>query len=150
MNADIAVQPTEDEALMRRWLLRPAFFTRVGGAGHTPAALDAAFGALRHAKPRVFAVWVRGEEKGCIVFREGGGWRGRWELHLCLGTFFTHTRVALAEALRLMHGTAAIVEAAYPAARRALDLLLNDVGFASGPVIAGRRIRVFCNLPSSL
>lgn len=128
---------TRDSDFLRRWMLRPSFVKKMGGF---PAGVDAdaAFSAMLASDARFFGVWDGAAELGCIIFRriaEG------WELHLCLATWWSKTRMALVAALAALSETGGRVIARYDAMRRSIDLLLDDVGFSEGVTCAGWRTR---------
>ena len=64
-----------------------------------------------------------------------------WELHVCLATWWTKTRVAVKEAIAQLAMRGATVTAKFPDSRRACNRLLDDLGFATGTVADGLRIR---------
>lgn len=136
---EIEVRPTTDVEYLRRWMLHPAFVRKMGGDPKSPQ-IAKAFDELVTSDARFFAVSVRQIDKGCIIFKRivGG-----WELHLCLATWFTTTREALKCALRALGVTSGVVVAKYPVPRRAVDRLLDDVGFTVGRFDGHFRVRDF-------
>ncbi len=121
----VMVAETHDRDLLRRWMMRPAFIRKMGGETIPSEVLETAFGEIANGNNRFFSVHVRGEEKGCIILKRSGK---AWELHLCLATWLTHSRIALRKALSRI-ASEAIIMARYPQTRRAIDRLLDDVGF---------------------
>lgn len=135
----ITVTPTTDETYLRRWMLRPSFLSKMGvrsgDAAIEPAFLDAI------SSPAVFFdVRVDGDEKGCIIlFQNAAG----FDLHLCLATWWRDTREALRQAMQHPLVAGRRVLASFPAARRSVHRLLDDVGFSTGTVESGTAYRCF-------
>ncbi len=122
----VEVSETRDPPFIRRWLLRPSFVRKMGCDPDTPA-LPGACQQLIESDARFFQVLVQQVEKGCIIFQHV---TDGWELHLCLATWFSDTRVAVRRAIELL-GTEPVV-IRYPSWRRALHRLMDDLGFQPG------------------
>lgn len=132
----ITVSETRDHALLARWLVRPSILRKLLGENYDVAHAQREFDALVDSSARFFAVSVLGEEKGVIIFKpvDLG-----WEMHLCLATWFTHTRMAVSQAIEALQG--ATVIASYDAGHRAVTRLLDDLGFNVGAIHDGIRQR---------
>jgi hypothetical protein len=139
MTDTLTVTPTRDLEYLRRWMLRPAFVRKLG-VELDAATLDAGFRLALASDAVFFDVRLDGEEKGCIIFsKKPGG----WEIHTCLATWLRDTRTAIREAIRCVLGPDERVTATYPAARRSINRLLDELGFSTGAFASGWRTREF-------
>lgn len=122
----VTVEETSDQDTLRRWMMKPSVLrkTMVGLPPMTYGELDERFHAAMAEPGRHFLVRVDGAELGVIL---AFGVGGHWDLHLCLQTPFWHTRPALKQVLEKLGGT---VHAKYHRSNRAVNVLLNDVGFS--------------------
>jgi hypothetical protein len=128
MDGALKIEPTRDVELLRRWMLRPSFVASMAGAG-LPITddLEASFVSTIRTS-RFFAVTRDGNERGVIIFKRSDP--GVWELHLCLATWFTHTRVAVRSAIAQLCQSGERVAAFYAQSNRAVTQLLDDLGFS--------------------
>jgi hypothetical protein len=135
----ITLTPTRDATFLRRWMLRPAFVRKMG-VNECNESLESAFQTVLEADARFFDVRVDGEEKGCIVFvKMADG----WQIHTCLSTWWTATRVAIREAINQVLRPDEKIVAHYPATRTAINRLLDELGFSTGAFESGWRTREF-------
>lgn len=128
----ITVSETTDRELIGRWLMRPSILRKLLGSNQDAEHVHREFDSLMNTDAVFFAVHVSGDEKGVIMFKRVAG---GWEMHLCLATWFTHTRMAVAQAIEALD--ACVVFANYDPERRAVTRLLDDIGFSAGAIING-------------
>lgn len=125
----LRVEPTRDREYLRRWMLRPSVLRGVlrGLPPMAPAAIERDFDAVVRSPARFFAVHVDGEEKGCILFKQRED--ATWELHICLATWHSTTRLAVKIAIGRMGPTT--IHGDFCASNRAVMRLLDDLGFSA-------------------
>jgi hypothetical protein len=123
----VVVEETRDRDYLSRWMLRPSIVRKISGGDYNADFIADEFDAVLKSGARFFAVHVNGEGKGCIIFRPVDG---RWEMHFCLSTWFTDTRKAVRAAMDAVGPNKVFVR--YEGHRRAVTILLDDLGFDPG------------------
>ena len=135
----IAVTKTRDADLLSRWMLRPSILVALVGRDFGRDKAEAHFRDIMESDAAFFSVHVDGKERGCVIFKRDGEC---WDMHLCLATFFTHTRTAVAKAIEQLACDGPVqVTARYSSVHRAVERLLNDLGFDSGNIDGAWRNR---------
>ncbi len=119
-------------------MLKPSILKKILGDVFDPEVVKTEFDRVIDSDALFCAVSVDGNEKGCVIFKREGR---KLEMHLCLATWFTHTRTVVALAIGAVSGLADVILAKYESHRRAVDVLLDDLGFSPGNTSAGWRTR---------